>query len=226
MLDATSSRRRAKKPNRHSSSIQVSGQASGRWPRRAALRKHLKNILWVFTALVVAVACASVWAGSFGPPWRGRTERDRSDVQAPEVPVATWECMHAGSCSDPARYGERRFSYGPSRGYFPQDCKWREVIFEDTSASAYEYWRSDAQQWVSERSKGCTLQVRLPCSASVSAQAPSDTSVDSTWHQVPRHTPGGSWHGNALGHAAPSHAGLRGTRVLCGTLTLYLSPCV
>lgn len=71
-----------------------------------------------------------------------------------------WECMEPASCSNAALYGDARFAYGPSRGFFSAGCQWREVLFKDDRPRGYEYWREDAQSWTLEQPAACRLQVR------------------------------------------------------------------
>ena len=73
--------------------------------------------------------------------------------------VSTWECMRPGSCTKRQLYGNSSFSCGPSRGFFPHGCRWRDVIFEGDRGPTYEYYNSATDQWSTQQPAACVLQV-------------------------------------------------------------------
>lgn len=72
------------------------------------------------------------------------------------------DCSLEGTCKNTDRYGDAKVNYGPSRGYFPEGCRWREVFGTDKTTSVLEYWNAASQEWVGERPALCTLQARAP----------------------------------------------------------------
>lgn len=71
-----------------------------------------------------------------------------------------WECKQA--CTKAQLYGNKSFTYNPSRGFYPAACRWREVQFEDDSqAVAYEYWQPRGRRWSTERPTDCTLMTQV-----------------------------------------------------------------
>jgi hypothetical protein len=73
------------------------------------------------------------------------------------------DCSLEGTCVNSDRYGDAKVNYGPSRGYFPEGCRWREVFGTDHTGSVLEYWDATSQVWNDKRPTACTLQVRIPC---------------------------------------------------------------
>lgn len=80
-------------------------------------------------------------------------------VPAKATDPDAWECMGPGSCANAALYGDVRFAYGPSRGFFPAGCQWRDVLFEGDRPQSYEYWAQETQTWTTEQPAACRLQV-------------------------------------------------------------------
>lgn len=70
------------------------------------------------------------------------------------------DCSLQGTCAYPERYGDAKVNYGPSRGYFPGGCRWREVFGTGRRGSVLEYWNASTEQWADELPKDCTLKVR------------------------------------------------------------------
>lgn len=157
--------------HRHARVPSLRGRSSNRKEAPLLSRSHFrprlrKSSRWIaiFAACAVLVALLLVFAGSLTSIRGSLSQHDHVDRHARsfEPHSATWRCMEPGSCVDSQRYGSQKFSYGPSRGYFPQGCRWREVVFEDEGAtSAYEYWAPQSKQWVVQRPPSCVLEVRL-----------------------------------------------------------------
>ena len=137
--------------------FRVGTERRGR-PKPAISRKLVYQVL---VCVLGVVTLLSFW---FSP---ADTASPHGDPQPPALPQRfrskAWECMEKESCEDVERYGAGKFSYGPSRGYFPAGCKWREVDFAaEERGPAYEFWHDAAQAWLPERPTACTLDVRSP----------------------------------------------------------------
>ena len=70
------------------------------------------------------------------------------------------QCSEAKTCKNLEKYGDSNVSYGMSRGFFPEGCRWREVFIEG-SPNAMEYWNTDDGVWEVERPASCELKVDI-----------------------------------------------------------------
>ena len=112
--------------------------------------KVVHLLRWVATAAVLIQ-----WATSAQPEVDVRST-DHEEVQ-PKLGSAT-ECLcsHRHSCEDGNTCGG--VTYGPSRGAFPQGCRWRDVS-PTNGIDQYEYWDELEQIWIDKRPVACTINV-------------------------------------------------------------------
>jgi hypothetical protein len=139
--------------------FQVSAERRARHVRQISSRKILFQ---TFVVVLVGATCFIFWyahQASLPRAGRGDSLTIQHDRAAPQLHGNEWECMDEASCINEEWYGRVKFAYGPSRGYFPRGCKWREVNFEDDRPISYEYWHSLKKEWTKEQPQDCILDV-------------------------------------------------------------------
>jgi hypothetical protein len=129
------------------------------------------RVRWYLTGLIavwcIATLCISPyisWPSFLRDSFEPAIQEDNVPLLA-DHDAAFESCSHDSSCVNPSRYGDARFAYGTSRGYFPAGCQWREVLGLNWTDNLYEYWDSSRQRWVMEKPDACYLQVAYSHSA-------------------------------------------------------------
>lgn len=166
---------------------------------RARAQPSKKRSYW---PIILLLGVCAAFAGAWQFLWPA-LQFDRQLQQADE-----WECKEP--CTKRRLYGNRSFTYSPSRGFYPSACRWREVNFQDGERElSYEYWHSRSKQWSTEQPAACTLMSQVQMPASCSRLAPSWCTgsmrlqrmhnVRSAENTVPR-----LWHPFGHHHALPA----------------------